>query len=98
MAGFLFYFMKKYATLVLRIGLAAVLFWFAINQLISPDDWTKLVPEYLSFIDSTTIIYFNATFELILGITLLAGLFTRVFALLFGLLQLVLAYLQNPIF
>ena len=85
MAGFLFYFMKKYATFVLRIGLAAVLFWFAINQLISPDDWTKLVPEYLSFIDSTTIIYFNATFELILGITLLAGLFTRVFALLFGL-------------
>ena len=77
--------MKKYSTLVLRIGLAAVLFWFSINQLLSPEDWTRLVPGYLSFIDSTTVVYFNATFELILGITLLVGLFTRVFAFLFGL-------------
>ena len=77
--------MKKYATLVLRVGLAAVLFWFAVNQLISPDDWSGLVPEYLSFIDPTTVIYANAVFELILGITIIIGLFTRIFALLFGL-------------
>ena len=75
--------LKKYSTLILRIGLSAVLYWFSINQFINPEGWTRLVPAYLNFITPLSFIYINATFEIILATLLLIGLFTRIVALLF---------------
>ena len=63
--------LKRYSTLILRIGLAFVLYWFAINQIMNPQQWTRLVPEALSFVDPVTIIYANLIFELILAACLI---------------------------
>ena len=77
--------MKKYSTLILRLGLGIVVLWFSINQFMNPDSWTRLVPEYISFLNPATAIYINATIELIIGILLILGLFTRIAALIFSL-------------
>ena len=77
--------LKKYSTLPLRIGLAFVLFWFSFNQFSSPESWSGLVPNYLSFISTINVVYMNASFELIIGTLLLLGLFTRIVAAIFTL-------------
>lgn len=77
--------LKKYSTLSLRVGLTIVLFWFAFTQFTNAQQWVGLVPNYLSFISSTNIVYMNASFELIMGTLILLGLFTRVVAAIFTL-------------
>ena len=76
--------LKKYSTLALRIGLAAVLFWFAINQFIDAEKWSGLLPELITFISPVTVVYINAVVEIILGSLILLGLFTRIAALIFS--------------
>lgn len=66
----------QYALPVLRIGLALVILWFGVNQLLSPDTWTTWVPDWASaFADAKTIVYLNGGFEVIAGLLLLVGLF-----------------------
>jgi uncharacterized membrane protein YphA (DoxX/SURF4 family) len=77
--------LEKYSALSLRIGLSLVLFYFAFNQLINAEAWAGLVPSYMSFMPSINVIYLNANVEIILGLLILVGLFTRVAAGLFAL-------------
>lgn len=79
---------KDAAPIVLRVGLALVFLWFALQQLMSPDMWTAVVPDYvvsISHLSAKTLVYFNGIFELVFGALLLFGLFTRVAALLLAL-------------
>jgi len=78
---------KDYAPAVLRWGLAIVLFLFAYNQLTNASQWARLIPEWTSFISSNpeTIVYINAIAEIILGLLLLVGLWTRVVAIIIAL-------------
>lgn len=76
---------ESYAPIVLRFGIAFVFLWFAINQFMSPIDWTGFVPEQIAAIaDPTMLVYGNAVFELVFGILLLLGLWPRITALLLG--------------
>lgn len=76
---------KEYGPAVLRIAMALVFFWFAINQLIAPDDWTGYLPEFLANTANPEIfIYANAVFELIFGALLILGIYTRIAAFLLG--------------
>jgi putative oxidoreductase len=76
---------NKYSTLSLRVGLSIVLFWFAFSQFTNATQWSGLVPSYTSFISATTVVYLNASLEVIMGTLLLFGLFTRVVAGIFTL-------------
>lgn len=77
--------LKEYGPAVLRIALSLVFFWFAINQLIAPSDWTIYLPEFLANTENPVMfIYANAIFELIFGTLLILGIFTRIAALLLG--------------
>lgn len=77
----------KYAPVVLRIGLAAVFFWFGFTQIIGPAAWTSLIPTWvvnLAGISATTFVLMNGIFEVCAATLLVFGFFPRIVsALLF---------------
>ncbi len=80
--------MKTFAPATLRTGLSLVFLWFGTQQLLYTSMWVKLIPQ--SLIDMTgftaeTFVRFNGSFEVVFGICLLLGLFTRVVSLLLAL-------------
>ena len=80
--------LRKYSPLLLRIGISIVFFWFGFSQLKNPDMWIRMIPGYVQNIISLSpkiLIYLNGGFEIILGILLLLGLFTRAVSFLLGL-------------
>ncbi len=79
---------ELYAPSILRYGMAAVILWFSLQQLIHADAWTAYVPDSivsLSHMSAVTLVYFNALFELVFGVMLLFGWQTRISALLLSL-------------
>ena len=80
--------MKNFAPTVLRIGLSLVFLWFGSQQLLHTGAWTGLIPEWVtsaSGFEAATFVYFNGAFEIVFGICLLVGYFTRMSALLLAL-------------
>jgi len=74
---------KNYATVVIRISLALVLLWFGIDEIINPENWFGYVPSWISYIlpfSLETFIFLNGIFEIIIGLLLLIGLYTRIIA------------------
>lgn len=74
----------RYGTLVLRIGLAAVVLWFGAEQLSNASAWTIWVPDWAtSFgLSAEQIVYLNGTFEIMAGILLVFGCVPALVALL----------------
>jgi uncharacterized membrane protein YphA (DoxX/SURF4 family) len=61
---------------VLRLGLAGVYFYFGISQLLKPDDWVTMVPNWvliLSNLEPVTIVLVNGIFEIVFAALLLLG-------------------------
>ncbi|MEK7583141.1 MAG: hypothetical protein AAB483_01905 [Patescibacteria group bacterium] len=67
-------FSTRYSYIVLCVGLAAVFFWFGINKFIHPG--TQLI--YIG----TQFGYIQGIFEVLIGLSLVSGVFTRFFSLL----------------
>lgn len=77
---------QEHGKIILRICLALVFLWFGFSQVQSPDSWKGLVPAMFSnILDSGIIVLLNGSAEIILGLMLLTGLYTRIVALLLGL-------------
>ncbi len=77
--------MELYAPALLRYGMAAVILWFSVAQFSNASQWTAYVPDNivsLTGLGAITLVYFNATFELIFGILLVFGWQTRIVAFL----------------
>lgn len=78
-------FLQTYASSVLRYAMAAVILWFSVQQFMHADAWTAYVPDSVvafSHLSATTLVYLNATFELVFGFLLLLGWQTRIVAFL----------------
>jgi uncharacterized membrane protein YphA (DoxX/SURF4 family) len=78
--------MKENAPVVLRIGLSLVFLWFGLTNLFNPEALVGyLSPVIRSLIPfaPTTFMILTGVFEVVFGILLLLGLFTRLAALLF---------------
>jgi len=76
------------APVVLRYGLAAVILWFSFQQFLHNSIWTAYIPDSavaLSGLSAGTLVFINATFELIFGVLLVFGWQTRIAALLLAL-------------
>ena len=74
---------KNYSIPIIRIGLALVLLWFGIDEIINPENWFGYIPSWLTSIlplDIGTFIIMNGIFEIIVGFLLLIGLHTRIIA------------------
>lgn len=74
--------------LLLRLGLSAVFLWFGFNQLLNPDAWIRIVPDYatnLLHVSAATIVLINAIIEIVLGSLLAMGLWVRIVAFVLAL-------------
>ena len=73
---------RDFSPVVLRIGLALVILWFGLNQVISPDNWTGFLPAWLPTLGLSpqTHVLLNGSVEIVVSLLLLAGLFTRIAA------------------
>ncbi len=80
--------LKNAAPVVLRLGLVAVLSWFAVNQLTNPGAWTGLIPAWvtsLSGLSAGAFVHLNALFEIACAILLAVGFWVRPIAFLLSL-------------
>ena len=78
---------KRFAPIVLRCALAFVFLWFGANQVFDAPSFVGYVPQwaYGLPVSVPTIVLLNGIFELGVGLLLLAGIFTRLCALVLGL-------------
>ena len=78
---------RLYAPVIVRIGMSLVFLWFGFNQLVDSQSWLGWLPDwaYALPLGPLTLIFLNGLFEVILGGLLLAGLFTRIVAILLSL-------------
>ena len=78
---------KNIGPVVLRVALALVFFWFSYMQLSNPDQWSRLVPDFIIYgiFTANLIVVGNGFLEMILGSLLLVGLYTRIVSLILAL-------------
>ncbi len=82
------YLLELYAPGVLRIGMASVVLWFSIQQFLHNSVWTAYVPDSiisLTHMSAPTIVLLNAIFELVFGLAMMFGWYTRLASLLLAL-------------
>jgi uncharacterized membrane protein YphA (DoxX/SURF4 family) len=86
--------LKTLAPTFLRISMSLVILWFGVQQIIDPTSWLGFLPAWTASLPISQIhfIYFNGTFEIIFGIFLLIGFYTRIVALVLALHLLDIAY------
>lgn len=80
--------LKKIAPLFLRVGISLVFIWFGIEQIINTAMWTSFVPDWVmnySPFTVETLVHFNGSFEIVFGLALLIGLYTRISSFLLAL-------------
>lgn len=67
----------------IRIGMAGVILWFGVSQVLDPAAWTGFVPGWADALGMplTMLVLANGMFEVFFGALLLAGVFTRITAL-----------------
>jgi len=78
--------MKTYAPIIVRIAISFL--WFGKEQLMNAEAWTGLIPESvisISGMSALSFVYSNAISEIIFGILLLVGFFTRLSAIFLAL-------------
>jgi uncharacterized membrane protein YphA (DoxX/SURF4 family) len=76
---------RKYAPVILRIGLSFVFLWFGLSQIIDQSMWLSLIPSSiveLTGISAKTIVIFNGVFEVIAAVLLACGVRIRLVATL----------------
>ena len=93
---------KDYSTAIIRISLALVLLWFGIDEIVNPENWFGYFPESLTSLlpfSLETFFMINGIFEILVGILLLIGFYTRIIAFIvaFHLLSITIAVGYNDI-
>lgn len=79
--------LEKSGPIVLRIGLALVFLWFGFSQLFNPAQWTGFLPSFLGLLPISLVkfVLLNGWFEIIGGVMIFLGAYTRPVALLLAL-------------
>lgn len=85
---------RRFSPVVLRYGLVLLFLWFGLSQVTDPAGWVSWVPEWASglFGGAATVVLLNGAFEVIFGVALAVGFYTRVSAFLLALHLFVLAF------
>ena len=85
----MFFISLRFSNMLLKIGIAAVFMWFGIHKFISPEYWVNAwipvwLPNFLEYFSLTPInfIYISGIFQILVGLSFLTNVGTRIFALL----------------
>lgn len=93
--------MQKYSSTILRIGLGLVMLWFGSKQLGNPIQWISFLPDFTKNlpISQIALVSLNGWFEVIFGLLLIVGFYTRLVAgfLTIHLLGIVVSVGYTPI-
>lgn len=79
---------SPYASVILRIGLAAVFMWFGMSELLNPAQWIGFMPGWLTSLtglSAVTLVVLNALFEVVAAVCLVMNWYVRLVALLLSL-------------
>ena len=71
------------STFILRLGLGFVFFWFGLDKLFNPANWQGYITPTLAkliLVDIKLFILLLGILELVIGLMLILGLFTRLVA------------------
>jgi uncharacterized membrane protein YphA (DoxX/SURF4 family) len=74
--------MQKTSLVVLRLGIGAVMIWFALQQLNDPAAWVSYLPPWTQSLPVSQIgfVYLNGWFEITFGTLMIVGFYTRIVA------------------
>jgi uncharacterized membrane protein YphA (DoxX/SURF4 family) len=72
---------------ILRLGLAVVFLYFGISQILDQSKWIYFIPDrfsnfYISEILKSKIVFLNGIFDTVIALSLISGLFIRIFSFL----------------
>jgi uncharacterized membrane protein YphA (DoxX/SURF4 family) len=86
--------LRELSPVVLRAGMVALFLWFGFSQLTAPADWTSWLPTWTASLPlpATALVLLNGGLEVVLGLALALGFWTRVVAALLALHLLLIAY------
>jgi uncharacterized membrane protein YphA (DoxX/SURF4 family) len=87
---------QKISPAFLRIGMALVFIWFGYSQLTDPTSWLDFIPQSvisISGMTANTLVFLNGIFEVVFGVSLLLGFFTRFVALILALHLIDITYI-----
>ncbi len=86
--------MRTTAPIILRIGISLVIIWFGAQQLLDASLWVGYLPDWTHALPISQIglVHLNGLFEVIAGLALLAGFYTRIAAILLALHLLEITY------
>lgn len=75
---------KEYSPLVLRIGIGIVFLWFGLTNIFNPQTLIGYLPKFVQTlpIEPLSILLLTGIFEVVFGVFLIIGLFTRLSSLL----------------
>lgn len=74
---------EKLVSLLLRVGLASVLLYAAVDSFINPSEWVGFFPAWTrAIVDGNVLLWFFSAYELALGMWLLSGKMMRYAGLL----------------
>lgn len=80
---------SRHSYLALRLGLAVVFLWFGVDKILQPAFWLNAwVPQgvqafFTKFnLNGLQFIYLNGIFEILVGLSLVTGVFARFFSIL----------------
>lgn len=87
--------MTSSAPIVLRIGMSLIILWFGIQQIIDVTSWIGYLPEWTATlpVSQSSLVYLNGSFEIIFGVFMLLGFYTRISALFLALHLFDIVYL-----
>ena len=80
---------KSWSTLILRLGIGIVFLFFGVDKFIHPEVWINWVSPRLLYyfpFPQEVFIYLDGGLEAIIGVMLILGFYTRIFALIASLL------------
>jgi uncharacterized membrane protein YphA (DoxX/SURF4 family) len=72
---------------ILRLGLAFVFLYFGISQILDQSKWIYFVPDrffifYINEVLKSKLVFINGIFDLIISLSLISGIFIRIFSIL----------------
>jgi uncharacterized membrane protein YphA (DoxX/SURF4 family) len=78
---------KEIGVYILRLGLAVVFLYFGISQILDQSKWIYFVPDrflnfYINEVLKQKLVFINGIFDLIIALSLISGIFIRIFSIL----------------